>query len=33
MEKKSEVFEQNFTEGKAIHKLCSGAMYKIEFHG
>jgi len=24
MEKKSETHEQNFTEGKAIHYLCSG---------
>jgi len=23
MEKKSEVFQQNFTEGKALHYLCS----------
>jgi len=30
MEKKSGVYEQNFTEGKAIRYLCSRC--KIEFH-
>jgi len=33
MEKKSEVFQQNFTEGKALHYLCSVVpICKIEFH-
>jgi len=33
MEEKSQVSEQNFTEGKALHYLCSVVQcVKIEFH-